>query len=80
MTPEIAMMYSRLMMGVISPQNIVIHKDGSWYEPAITDLLRQVVNYALSEAIEECNQRATVEGIAQDCAKAIEALKLPRDI
>jgi len=80
MTPERAMMYSRLITGVLSHQNIVIAKDGGWHESAVTDLLRQAVNYALSEAIDECNQRATVEGIAQDCAKAIEALKLPEDL
>ena len=46
---------------------------------AIERAITQAVNEALSEAIDECNQRATVEGIAQDCAKAIDALKLPEE-
>ena len=30
-----------------------------------------------AEAVKVCDQRATVEGIAQDCAAAIEKMKLP---
>ena len=74
MTPERAMMYSQLMTGVLSYQNIVIAKDGIWHESAITDLLRQAVNEALEEAAKVCTDYG-----AMYCHNAIRALKLPEE-
>ena len=86
MTPERAMIYSRLMTGVLSYQNIVIAKDGGWHESAVTDLLRQAVNEALTEAERSIGSEATFWGDTDDtraykaCMRMLEevrALKLP---
>lgn len=43
--------------------------------PSLAEVRRQARNDALDEAIDICNQEATVEGIAQKCAARISALK-----
>ena len=41
------------------------------------DALQEYGELVKAETVKVCDQRATVEGIAQDCAAAIEKMKLP---
>jgi DNA gyrase/topoisomerase IV subunit B len=81
MTPKKVMIYSRLMTGVLSYQNIVIAKDGGWHESAVTDLLRQAVNEALEEAANACIDSLTYDedDPASTYAAIVRALKLPEE-
>jgi len=82
MTPKKVIIYSRLMTGVLSYQNIVIAKDGGWHESAVTDLLRQAVNEALEEAANGIIESLTYDedDPASTYAAIVRALKLPEDI
>ena len=76
---ELALNYSRMCAGTMNviPMNLQLHKDGSMYCPDVLALFEQAILAAVAEERERCadicDQHASVEGIAQKCAKAIRA-------